>query len=74
MGLMSDQEIIRTIANNLSRLRRECRYTQKEAAEKAGLNMNYYAKVERGEAMPSLKTVKKLTRAFKVSASDIIGF
>lgn len=74
MGLMSDQEITKIIANNLSRLRKEFHYTQKEAAEKADLNMNYYAKVERGEAMPSLKTIKKLTRAFKVTSTDIIGF
>lgn len=71
---MSDNEITKTIANNLSKYRKQLRYTQKEMAEKADLNMNYYAKVERGEAIPSLKTIKKLTKAFKVSATDIIGF
>ena len=71
---MSDKEITKTIANNLSKYRKQLRYTQKEMAEKADLNMNYYAKVERGEAIPSLKTIKKLAKAFKVTATDIIGF
>ena len=71
---MSDKEITNTIANNLSKYRKQLRYTQKEMAEKAYLNMNYYAKVERGEAIPSLKTIKKLAKAFKVTATDIIGF
>ena len=71
---MSDKEITKTIADNLSKLRKQLRNTQKEMAEKADLNMNYYAKVERGEAIPSLKTIKKLAKAFKVTATDIIGF
>ncbi len=71
---MSDKEITKTIADNLSKYRKQLRYTQKEMAEKADLNMNYYAKVERGEAIPSLKTIKKLAKAFKVTATDIIGF
>lgn len=71
---MSDKEITKTIANNLSKYRKQLRYTQKEMAEKADLNMNYYAKVERGEAIPSLKTIKKLAKAFKVTATDIVGF
>ena len=71
---MIDREITKTIADNLSKLRKQLRYTQKETAQKAGLNMNYYAKVERGEAIPSVKTLKKLTKAFNVTATDIIGF
>lgn len=71
---MSDKEITKTIADNLSKHRKQLRYTQKEIAEKADLNMNYYAKVERGEAIPSLKTIKKLAKAFKITATDIIGF
>jgi transcriptional regulator with XRE-family HTH domain len=71
---MSDNEIKDTIAKNLSKARKESRYTQKEVAKKAGLNMNYYAKVERGTSTPSLKTLKKIAKAFKVTATDIVGF
>ena len=62
------------ISENLSRIRKEQRYTQRELAELAGLNSNYYAKVERGDGMPSLKTIHKLAKALKVTATDIVGF
>lgn len=71
---MSDTEFLDQIAANLSRIRKQQRYTQREVAELAGLNPNYYAKVERGDGMPSLKTVHKLAKALKVTATDIVGF
>ena len=71
---MSDAEFINQITANLSRIRRQQRYTQREVAELAGLNPNYYAKVERGDSMPSLKTIHKLAKALKVTATDIVGF
>lgn len=40
----------------------------------AGLNPNYYAKVERGDGVPSLKTLYKIAKALKVSITDIVGF
>ena len=71
---MKDESIKKTISDNLSEIRGNLRLTQKEAAIKAGLNMNYYAKVERGESMPSVKTLKKLSDAFDVSSTDILSF
>lgn len=71
---MSDTEFLDQIVANLSRIRKQQRYTQREVAELAGLNPNYYAKVERGNSMPSLKTVHKLAKALKVTATDIVGF
>ena len=71
---MSDTELLNRISANLSKIRKEQRYTQREVAELAGLNPNYYAKVERGNGMPSLKTIHKLAKALKVTATDIIGF
>ena len=71
---MSDTEFIDQITANLSRIRKQQHYTQREVAELAGLNPNYYAKVERGDSMPSLKTIHKLAKALKVTATDIVGF
>lgn len=62
------------ITTNLSKFRKQLRYTQREIAELADLNPNYYAKVERGTSVPSLKTIYKLAKALKVSATDIVGF
>ncbi len=40
----------------------------------AGLNSNYYAKVERGDSVPSLKTLYQIAKALEVSITDIVGF
>jgi len=62
------------IPENLSTIRKQQRYTQKQLAELADLNPNYYAKVERGDGVPSLKTLYKVAGALKVSVSDIVGY
>ena len=71
---MSDSEFLDQISANLATIRKQQRYTQREVAELAGLNRNYYAKVERGDSVPSIKTLFKIAKALKVSASDIVGF
>ncbi|OYW41911.1 hypothetical protein B7Z28_01970 [Candidatus Saccharibacteria bacterium 32-45-3] len=71
---MSDTEFLDQISANLLMIRKKQRYTQREVAELAELNPNYYAKVERGESVPSIKTLFKIAHALKVSASDIVGF
>jgi transcriptional regulator with XRE-family HTH domain len=71
---MSDTEFLDQISTSLSKIRKQQRYTQREVAELAGLNPNYYAKVERGDSIPSLKTIYKIAKALKVSATDIVGF
>ena len=48
--------------------------TQAALAEAAGTNINYYAKLERGVAIPSLAMLEKLVRALKVHSSDILPF
>lgn len=71
---MNDAEFAGKIPENLSKLRKQLRYTQKEVAEKAGLNPNYYAKVERGDGVPSLKTLYKITKALDTTVTDIVGY
>ncbi len=71
---MNEEKIKVDISERLRKIRKELRYTQIQAAKIADLNKNYYAKVERGDSMPSVRTIKKIARAFKVSASDILGF
>lgn len=62
------------IGKNLKKLRQERQLTQAELAKKAGINTNYYARIERDEETPSLETLKKLTKILKVKSSDILSF
>lgn len=71
---MNTEDFASKIPENLSAIRKQQRYTQKEVADMAGLNPNYYAKVERGDGIPSIKSIHKLARALKVTATEIVGF
>lgn len=48
--------------------------TQAEIAKRAGTTVNHYAKIERGEVVPSLKTLEKIIKALGVKSSDILPF
>lgn len=48
----------------LYNLRKDLNLTQKEMADKIGIQAIFYSKIERGEKNPSLKTLKKIKKAF----------
>ena len=62
------------IGINLKDARIDRRLTQLEVADLIGKKSNYYAKLERGEARPSLKTLEKLVHVLQVRSSDILPF
>lgn len=71
---MSDANFASKIPKNLSTIRKEQCYTQKAVAEVADIDPNYYAKVERGDSVPSLKILYKIAKALDVSVTDIVGY
>ena len=64
----------RKVAKMIRSLRLERGLTQAQVAEKAKLNTNYYAKIERGEVKSSVEAYEGIARALKVTASDIFPF
>ena len=64
----------RHIGHQLKTTRLRKNLTQAEVAKRAGTNTNYYAKLERGEAVPSLKKLEKVAKALGVKSSDILPF
>jgi transcriptional regulator with XRE-family HTH domain len=71
---MEVSKTTRFIANRLKSLRSEHNLTQVELAEKAGINPNAYAKIERMERQATITTLEKIAKALKVSSSDILPF
>lgn len=71
---MTNESIDPRIAKKLKVIRHSKGFTQLELAERAGINANYYSKVERGEAIPSLATFEKILKALKVKSSDILPY
>ena len=62
------------IGRKLQSIRQDKRLTQAEVAKRAGTNTNYYAKLERGEAVPSLKMLEKIVKALDIKSSDVLPF
>lgn len=62
------------IGRQLQSVRQRKGLTQAEVAKHAGTNTNYYAKLERGEAVPSLKMLEKVVRALGIKSSDVLPF
>lgn len=62
------------IGRKLQATRQNKGFTQAEVAKRAGTNTNYYAKLERGEAVPSLKMLEKVVKALSVKSSDVLPF
>jgi transcriptional regulator with XRE-family HTH domain len=62
------------IAEQLKQTRLKKGLSQAGLAEKAGMNSNYYAKIERGEIKPSVSTLEKIINALGVKSSTIFPF
>jgi transcriptional regulator with XRE-family HTH domain len=71
---MSTDKISIKIGEGLKKVRLQEGMTQASVAQKAGTDANYYAKLERGEAIPSLKMLEKVAKALDVRSSDILPF
>lgn len=62
------------IGEQLKKLRTKRGMTQAALANAAGTNINYYAKLERGIAVPSLAMLEKLVYALETKSSDLLPF
>lgn len=68
---MQKDKIQITVGNKLKEVREKKNLTQAELAKEAGITINYYAMIERGEVNPSLDKLHKIIKALKVKWSDI---
>lgn len=62
------------IGHKLQIARQRAVLTQAEVAKRAGTTVNHYAKIERGEVVPSLKTLEKIVKSLGVKSSDVLPF
>lgn len=58
----------------MRKLREKQNRNQVEVAEEAGIDTSYYARVERGEANPSLEVIYAIVKALHTKASNILPF
>jgi transcriptional regulator with XRE-family HTH domain len=58
---------------NLRRTREKRGLSQEAVGDRAGMTQSQYARIERGDVDPTLKTLKRLATALDVTASDLIN-
>ncbi len=62
------------LGKNLKKARNNANLTQAQVAEKVGIHVNFYARIERGEADASLETMKEILKALKIKSSEVFPF
>ena len=65
--------LAKRIGNAARKARVSLGMTQEDAAEKIGVTVEFYARIERGTALPGLKTFVSMAVVLKVSADEMIG-
>ena len=73
MSVANDKKTVLEIANKIKEARVSKNLRQIDVAKKAGLNANSYAKIERGEAKPSVLTLTKILKALEIKSSEILS-
>jgi len=71
---MSEKQIKASLATNLRKARRAADLTQLEVANEVGTDVTYYAKLERGEAIPSLKMLEKVLKVLDLASNEALPF
>jgi transcriptional regulator with XRE-family HTH domain len=71
MNSPRDKKIRKNLGNKLRQAREKAGLTQADLAEKAGVNPNYYATVERGENNPSFEKLQKILKVLGIKSLDI---
>jgi transcriptional regulator with XRE-family HTH domain len=71
--MSSDNETIRkNLGEKIRKVREKARLTQAEVADKAGINVSYYAQIERGEVNLSIDKLQSIAKVLNIKSLDIM--
>jgi len=62
------------LGENIRKVRTKADWTQQQVADRAGMHVNYYARIERGEENPSFETLEKIMKALKIKSKEVMPF
>jgi transcriptional regulator with XRE-family HTH domain len=68
-----DKELAKSIGAAAREARKALELTQEDAAERIGVSAEFYARIERGNALPSVPTFARISAALGVSADTLLG-
>ena len=61
-----------TIGENIKRVRKEKKMTQKDLGEIVGISNTYLSDIEIGRTNPSIKTLKRIAKGLEVSYVELL--
>lgn len=67
------KELAKSIGNAARQARKELELTQEDAAERIGVSVEFYARIERGNSLPSVPTLARIATTLGVSADVLLG-
>ena len=68
-----DKELAKSIGAAARAARKALELTQEDAAERIGVSAEFYARIERGNALPSVPTFARMSASLGVSADALLG-
>jgi transcriptional regulator with XRE-family HTH domain len=66
------EDLATSIGRTAREHRRALKLTQADVAERAGLSVEFYARIERGHALPSVQTLVVLMRLLGLSFDELV--
>lgn len=69
---MDSSKFREAVGKRIKTIREKANLTQAQVAKKAGINVNYFAVIERGEVTTSPEYLAKISKALGVDISEII--
>lgn len=74
MNIMSDnnETTRKKLGDKVRKAREKARLTQAEVAEKADINVSYYAQIERGEVNLSIDKLQSIAKVLKIKSLEIV--
>lgn len=74
MAYRLTSKLLIALGRNINKTRKEQKRNQEDVAFEAGIEPSYYARIERGEANPSLEKVYAIAKALKVNSNKLLPF
>jgi transcriptional regulator with XRE-family HTH domain len=70
--MVNNDKAQKQFGEKLKNIREKAGLTQADIAMKAGINVSYYARIERGEINPSLAKIQSIMKALHIKSLDIL--
>ena len=64
--------IAKKVGKEMQRIRNQKKLNQESVAERSGMHVATYGRIERGESNAPLQTLNKIAKALKIPISDLL--